>query len=184
MFPDADATLAGRRGSMRAIALSEYLDPDETNNVASASVAVVAALGNADMSSGLLGGPVVGGTITVGPTVRAGGAIVYVVPVRNNGPNGAFNPRLVLSADAPVANASLAAVEAGWTCANSATAAGFEIVCDLNGTLRPRGAAYFTLNITAPNRGGTLTIRSTASASNPDPIGSNNTAAKTLRIVP
>ncbi len=177
------AAQAGTTVQMAAAITSQTTDPANGNNSATASVNVAAA-GNADMSSNLLGGPVVGGSITVGTTVRVGGGITYVVPVRNNGPNHATNPRAVLTVDAPQANVVLAATQAGWTCVSSATAAGTEIVCDLTGTLRNRATAYFTLNITAPNRTGTLTTRSTASSSNPDPVSTNNTVTKVLQILP
>jgi uncharacterized protein len=182
-FP-ATAALAGRAIQLNATITSATTDNTNSNNTASASVSIIAALGNADMSSNLLGGPVVGGTITVGTTVRVGGGVTYVVPVRNNGPTHATNPRVVLTVDAPQANVVLAATQAGWTCTNSATPTGTEIVCDLVGTLRLRATAYFTLNITAPNRTGTLTTRSTASSSNPDPVSTNNTVTKVLQILP
>jgi uncharacterized repeat protein (TIGR01451 family) len=180
----ADAALAGRSVRMSMFVTSSTIDPNEGNNAANASVSIAAPAGNADMSSSLLGGPVVGGTITVNTRVSPGGGITYVVPVRNNGPNPASNPRVVFTADVPLANATMAAVQAGWTCNSASTAGGVEIVCDLAGTLRSRGAAYFTLNLTAPNRTGTLTVRSTASSANPDPVATNNTATKVLQIVP
>jgi uncharacterized protein len=175
--------LANSTLQMAAAVSSQTSDPANVNNNASASVSV-GALGTADMSTSMLGGPVVGGVITVGTTVRVGGGITYVVPVRNNGINAAFNPRVVFTADAPLANVTLAASEAGWTCASSATPTGTQIACDLNGSLRARGAAYFTLNLTAPNRTGSLTIRSTVSTANPETVLTNNTATKVLQILP
>jgi predicted extracellular nuclease len=178
-----DVSLAGTNLLMAAAVSTQSTDPANVNNQASASVAM-AALGNADMSTGLLGGPVVGGTITVNPTVSVGGGITYVIPVRNSGPVAATNPRLTLTADVPLANATLAAAQAGWTCTTGSTASGVEVVCTLAGSLRSRGVAYFTLNLTAPNRTGSITTRSTVSSANADPVASNNTTARVLQIVP
>jgi hypothetical protein len=96
----------------------------------------------------------------------------------------ATNPRLTLTADVPLANATLAAAQAGWTCTTGSTASGVEVVCTLAGSLRSRGVAYFTLNLTAPNRTGSITTRSTVSSANADPVASNNTTARVLQIVP
>lgn len=173
--------LAGRSLQMAAAITSQVADPANADNSATASVAVNVS-GNADMSTTVYGGPIVNGQWQGVSTAPAGGTVQLLVSARNMGPQAALQARLVLSGDAPLANAVLAAQPAGWTCTPGATAGGFEIVCDRAGAMPLRTGEFFVLNVVVPNRTGSLNLTSTASSLLNDPVAGNNTVRRTFTI--
>jgi uncharacterized protein len=174
------AALAGRTLQMAAAVASQTNDTANGNNQATASVNVIVP-GNADMNTSLLGGPVVGGSITVGSSIAVGGTANFVIPVRNSGPDAAQNPTVTFSGNVGVTSTSLV-VPAGWTCSNNGSATHYQYVCSLSGAYPNRAAVYFSLSVLAPNRTGALTTASSVSSLTNDPRASNNTATRSLTI--
>jgi uncharacterized protein len=174
------ANLAGQTLQMAAAVASQVTDSANGNNSAAASVSVLVT-GNANLSTGLLGGPSgPSGITSVGP-IAPGGNATFVVPVRNAGPDAALAPTLVLTGDAALAGTSIV-VPAGWSCTNSGDAASYRYACSAAASLRNRVNVYFSLNVTAPSRTGNLTTTATVSSVTPDPVASNNTVTRAFVI--
>jgi uncharacterized protein len=176
----ADAGLAGRTVTMAVSARTPTIDPGNRPDNASAAVSVLPN-GNADMTTSLLGGPVVGSSITVGNRIAAGGSASFVIPVRNNGPDAALNPTVTFSGNVGVASTSLV-IPAGWTCSNNGSTTNYQHVCSLSGSMRNRAAVYFSLSVTAPNRSGALTTTSSVNSGTNDPVPGNSTVSRSLTI--
>ncbi len=174
--------LAGQTLQMAAAVASQVTDSANGNNSAAASVSVFVT-GNANLSTGLLGGPNgPNGVTSVGP-IAPGGTATFVVPVRNAGPDAALAPTLVLTGDAALAGTSIV-IPAGWTCTNSGDAASYRYACSAAASLRNRVNVYFSLNVTAPSRTGNLTTTATVGSVTPDPVVSNNTVTRAFVISP
>jgi len=167
-------TLGG--GTLRLVAAttSQVADPANGNNQASADVAVIA---NADLSVRLIGGSLFG-------HVRSGTLAVFVIPVRNDGPNAAGATTLSVTGDAAIANAALVG-PAGWTCVRGGDAAAFRIDCTRNAPLAAGRTEFFGLAIVIPPRNGkdTLTIAADVGSAATDADLSDNTASRTFRVI-
>jgi predicted extracellular nuclease len=174
------ANLAGQTLQMAAAVASQVTDSANGNNSAAASVSVFVT-GNANLSTGLLGGPNgPSGITSVGP-IAPGGAATFVVPVRNAGPNSAVAPRLVLTGDTALFDTFIE-IPAGWTCTESGDDASYRYECSAAASLRNRTNVYFSLVVFAPDRTGNLTTTSTVSSATPDPVISNNTVTRAFVI--
>jgi uncharacterized protein len=175
-----DASLSGRNLQMAAAVASQTNDPANGNNSASASVGV-RLTGNANMSVSLLGGPVTDDGITAVGPARVDGQVVFVIPVRNIGPDFAIGAHLELTGDVPLDNTALI-IPNGWNCSQDATAGGFEMICDLNRPLQKISGEFFALGIVVPNRTGNLTVDAAVSSLTADPVAANNTAHRAFPI--
>jgi uncharacterized protein len=174
------ANLAGQTLQMAAAVTSQVTDSANGNNSAIASVSVFVT-GNANLSTGLLGGPNgPTGIGSVGPIVQ-GGAATFVVPVRNAGPNAALAPTLVLTGDTALFDTFIE-IPAGWTCTESGDDDSYRYDCTAANSLRNRTNVYFSLTVFAPSRTGNLTTTATVGSVTPDPVASNNTVTRAFVI--
>lgn len=169
-----DDTLGGRTLRLVAATSSQVTDPANGNNQAAADIAVIA---NADLSVRLLGGSLFG-------HVRSGTLAVFVIPVRNDGPDGANATTLSVTGDAAIANAALVG-PAGWTCTRGGDADAFRIDCTRNAPLAAGRTEFFGLAIVVPPRNGkdTLTVAADVGSSATDADLSDNSASRTFRVI-
>ena len=169
-----DDSLGGRTLRLVAATTSQVTDPANGDNQASAEAAVIA---NADLSVRLIGGSLFG-------HVRSGTLAVFVIPVRNDGPNAAGATTLRVTGDAAIANAALVG-PAGWTCVRGGDADDFRIDCTRNAPLAAGRTEFFGLAIVVPPRNGkdTLTIAANVGSAATDADLSDNTASRTFRVI-
>ena len=163
---------------MAAAVASQSRDRSNTDNSASASVAVEAlVLPNADLAVRLIGGPV--------DTIPAGGIATVVAQVRSNGPNASSQPTVTFTGNVLLNRASVVP-PSGWTCVRGSLGNGnFNIVCTATGSFASGARVNFTLNVTAPNVQGqpTVTFSATVGATTTnDPLSVNNSAGRTLQV--
>jgi Domain of unknown function DUF11 len=151
-------------------------DPNGSDNLATASVAVTAAV-NADLSLRMVGGPF--------GFIRSGSTALFSVPVRNTGPNAVADAVVTFTGTIPLANANVIA-PAGWTCPRSATAGGFSIVCSYSGSFAVNARHTFTFSGVAPSHlvqsSMSMTSR-VSSATGTDPVPNNNASVYSVNIV-
>jgi hypothetical protein len=154
---------------MAVAARSQTRDPANADNDAVAQVTVVT---SADLSVRIEGAVL---------PVRRGAIATFLVPVRNAGPDAATQPTLVLDGNVAASAAAIAA-PSGWTCARTATAAGFRAQCTRNGSIG-KGVQWFAFAIVVPERprtGTMLEFGARIESATPDPDVSNN--ADSLRV--
>ena len=170
----APGSLGGGTLHMAAATTSQVTDPANGNNQASAEVAVIA---DADLSVRMIGGPLSG-------HARSGTLAVFVIPVRNDGPDAANGVTLSVSGDAPIANAALIG-PSGWTCNRSGNGDAFSIDCTRNAPLAAGRTDYFGFALIIPPRDGreTLTLTAEVGAQATDPDSSDNTASRSFRVI-
>lgn len=172
--------LSGGTLELAVAVASQTGDPSNGNNTATASVSVNV-VGNADMSVALLGGPVTEVGITeVGPA-EAGGDIVFVIPVRNYGPDVAVGARLVVTGNVSLDDIGMNIPE-GWDCGADGTASTFEVICDLDRPLVKIAGEFFALGILVPDRSGNVSVTAVATSLTGDPAAANNTATRAYTI--
>ena len=106
-------------------------------------------------------------------SVTAGGAVAYQLAVANNGPSAAANVSVTDTLPAGVTFVSVNASNGGWTCSNAGNAS---VTCT-RATWTSGASTTFTINVTAPAQGGTMTNSATVSSNTPDPTPSNNTSS-------
>jgi hypothetical protein len=167
--------------SMAAAVTSQTTDPGNTDNSASAQVAVAAVvvvLPNADLSLRMVGGPF--------GFIRSGSTALFSVPVRNTGPNAVPQAVVTFTGNIALANANVIA-PSGWTCPRSTTAGGFSIVCTLTGSFAVNARHTFTFSGVAPSplvqSSMSLTSRVSSTTTN-DPVPGNDAAVYSVNIVP
>ncbi|WP_206860119.1 lamin tail domain-containing protein [Lysobacter changpingensis] len=154
---------------MAVAARSQTRDPVNADNDATASVTVVTA---ADLSVRIEGGAL---------PVRRGAIATFLVPVRNAGPDAAAQPTLSIDGNVAASAAAIAA-PSGWSCARTATVAGFRAQCTHGGSIG-QGVQWFAFAIVVPNRpanGTQLEFNAHVESVTPDPDASDNT--DTLRV--
>jgi predicted extracellular nuclease len=155
-------------------AASQIADPANGNNDASAGIAVDA---DADLAVSVSG---------PSKKLHYGRVERFPVSLRNDGPDAAWKPVLVLRGDAPAANVAIAA-PTGWNCVTSDAGNGsFATTCVDSAGLAAHAGQGFDFAITIPTRPDStqsLNLRAEVSANTPDPEGSDNTASYSNRIV-
>ena len=111
--------------------------------------------------------------------VTEGGNITYTVTVTNNGPGAATNVTLTDTYDALTAFVSATATQG--TCADDTGT----VTCDL-GTLANGATATVTIVVTTPDVMEPLQITNMANVSGtePDPVGTNDSATELTTVVP
>ena len=132
-------------------------DPDSSNNAASVGTSVGA---SADLAV----------TKTGPATVTAGGSVSYTVDADNFGPSDAANVSLVDTLPAGVTFVSVTPSNGGWTCNNAGNAS---VTCT-RGTWAAGASTSFTIVVTAPSQGGSLTNSVAISSTTADPDSGNN----------
>jgi uncharacterized repeat protein (TIGR01451 family) len=142
-----------------ATVASDVLDPDLSNNSASATTSVkVADLG------------IVTGSDAA--TYKASAQITYTLTVVNNGPGNAEN--VVVTDPLPLsANDRVAILDP------SCTLAGFKATCTL-GTIAPLTSRTITIAIVPKGKTGYITNTATVASSTFDPFASNNSSTKVV----
>ncbi len=174
----AGPALAGRSVGMTATADSNTDETNGSNNAATTSVAVTAAIVS-DLSLRMVGGPY--------GFIRSGATSVHSVQVRNTGPDPVVQPVVTFTGNVPLSHVAVNP-PSGWNCARGSTAGGFQIVCTFNGTLAVSNARIpFILAAVAPSvqTQTSMTLTSTVSSTtSSDPVPVNNSATYTVNIVP
>lgn len=172
---NATATHAqvGTQVTLAVAATAQSLDPATANNQATAGVDVVA---EADLSVSLAG---------PAKKLHYGYTEAFVLIMRNDGPDSAWQPQVTLRGDAPGANVAVVA-PAGWQCAVVDDASGFEAACTYAGAFAAGASQRFDFAITVPARPDStqfLSLRADVDATTPEPSPANNTATYSNRIV-
>jgi len=150
-----------------AYASSSTSDPNEGNNVATATVLVVGSSSDADLAVAMTGSP---------SSVAAGRDITYSITVTNNGPATGVNATLKDTLPADTTFVSMTQnTGSTWTC--GAASGGFE---QCTNTSLPTGTSTFTmvLQVNAGTPLGTIltNTENVTNNSSTDPYLTNNTA--------
>ena len=136
---------------------STTADPDTGNNSDTANTSVGA---SADLSV----------TKTGPATVTAGGSVSYTVDAENLGPSDAANVSLTDTLPASVTFVSVNASNGGWSCSNTGNVS---VTCD-RANWNAGASTTFTIVVTAPDQGGSITNSVAIASTTPDPDSGNN----------
>ncbi len=160
--PDASGPLTNTAG-----VASSTPDPDDSNNAATETTAVIAQA-DLEIEKGANPSPVL-----------AGETLVYTLTVRNLGPSVAVD--VEVEDELPAAVTLLSATASQGSC----SASGSAVTCAL-GTLPAGATATITVSVlTDPSlpHGHALTNTATVTSDTPDPDSSNNAATETTAVV-
>ena len=109
----------------------------------------------------------------------------FPMTLRNDGPDGAWQPQLTLRGDAPAANVAIDAPD-GWDCTVDGDALRFQMRCRFDGVLGSGASTAFDARIRIPARPNStqfLTLVAATLAASTDEDDSDNSADYANRIV-
>ncbi|GAB1594660.1 lamin tail domain-containing protein [Lysobacter claricitrinus] len=166
----ATPALRGRPLLLVASADARSLDPDTSNNAASAQLSITQ---RADLAVALTGLPVAVG----------GRPAMYALGVVNMGADTAIAPTLTITGNVPAAG-TVMTPPAGWTCNVVDASAGFRATCSA-GTQVARSTRSFALRLVAPARADQtqIVLRAQVSAASLDPVAGNDVDSLTAKVV-
>ena len=148
-----------------ATVTNAVLDPDPSNNTASAGTVVGAA---ADLS-----------LVKTGPaTVVAGGALAYHLVVTNAGPDAATTVRVVDTL--PPGVTFVSASGSGWACSHAGDAS---VTCTRATLANGATAPTISVVVTAPSSPASLTNSAQVLASTLDPVPDNNSSSAPTEVL-
>ena len=143
-----------------AVITSTTPDPNPGNNTDTANTTVTA---SADLA-----------VTKMGPAnVTAGGTVTYTVVASNLGPSTAANVSLVDTLPAGVTFGSITPSNGGWSCTN----AGNTSATCTRASWNSGATTTFTIVVTAPAQGGSLTNAVSIASTTSDPNPGNNSAS-------
>lgn len=158
----------GQSVTLAVVTSSETEDPNQSNNQATATIAVLAV---ADLSV-VLSGP---SRIT-----RSTERVNFVARMSYGGPDAPMAPQARLTANLPRQSVSIRALEEGWSCIVAA-AADFDATCTANKTQRP-GAFVLTSTRPGLQQPEWILIEAEVSANSHDPQPANDRATLFYRV--
>ena len=171
---DAGAS-AGDYNTVVTISSSEWLDPDSSNNVATATTSVVVPVNQADLSVSVTDDP---------DPVMAGSSVEFQVAVANAGPQDVSAATVTLELSAEFGFSPKQPASSSWSCAETGP---LLVTCTLdNGSIAATGQSSFAVSLdvdSGASAGDYASIVTVSSGEWMDPNSDNNVANATTSVV-